>query len=192
MLKSDYTGNTLRQPLLKRYMRPELVYMTCFGIVLVAVSASGAEWWDIAGGRLVHTIISQSTHYRSISHILYTSKTCHLTLSASFWTPQHSNQTPLWHGAPLKPWLTWVKCLKHYGCQIMKWTEMYAWGSAAFSCKHGGGGWTRRGHLQPTCEPLFHQNKPSCFATIHHQCMYFIYCQHQRNKNEVIVCRREH
>ncbi len=81
-------------------MHPELVYMTCFGIAPVAVPASGIKWGNIAGGRLVHTIISQSTHYGSISHILYTSKTCHLMLSASLWTPQRLNPTPLWHGAP--------------------------------------------------------------------------------------------
>ena len=39
------------QPLLKRHMRLELVHMTCFSIVLVAVSASGAEWGNIAGGQ---------------------------------------------------------------------------------------------------------------------------------------------
>lgn len=82
------------------HVRPQPVYVTCFSIVLV-VSAAGAEWENITGGGLVHTIISQSTHYRSISRILYTSKTCHLMLRASRCTPQHSKLTPPWHRAPL-------------------------------------------------------------------------------------------
>lgn len=60
-----------------------LSYLTCFGIVPPSVDA---RWGNVAGGGLVHTIIWQSSHYRSISHILRSSTTCQLMLSASFWT----------------------------------------------------------------------------------------------------------
>lgn len=60
-----------------------LSYMTCFGIVLPSLDW---RWGNVAGGGLVHTIIWQSSHYRSISHILHSSTTCQLMLSASCWT----------------------------------------------------------------------------------------------------------
>ena len=156
MCKSNYIS--------QRAPPPRLVSMTCFGIVPPAVTACGAVWGNIAGGGPVHTIISQSTHYRSISHILCTSRTCHLTLSASFWTLKPN--TSLARGST--PTMTHLSEM-HQTLQLPNFevhSNVCNMGLVAFSCKH-----REEGTLQPTCKPPSHQNM-SYFTTIHHEYTY--------------------
>lgn len=73
--------------------------VTCFSTVLLLAVSGAKVRRNIAGGGLVHTIIRQSNHYRSISHILYSGTACHLMLSPSFWTLEPS--TSLSRGSTL-------------------------------------------------------------------------------------------
>lgn len=116
----DYIANALRQPLLERRMPPQLVYVTCFGIVLglwswVRKHSGGVGGW---GGSCIP--LSHKALITGVSPVsLIPAK--HVTSRST-----HSNPTLLWHSAVFKPWLTWVKCIKLHGCQIVKRREMYA------------------------------------------------------------------
>lgn len=157
-------------------VRPELAYMTCFGIVLVAVS--GAEVRKHSGRRacayhyptkhslqeyLPYPLYQHDMSPHALRLILNT-QAQHL-----FGTGLHSNHDSLeWNASNITDAKLWSeqKC-------------MYVWGLAPWS---------------PPASPLLIKTNRQSFATIYHEWIYiyfyFIYCRHQSHKNE--VCRREH
>ena len=174
----DYTTFTHRQALLERASWACLrdMFRHCF--------PSWVRWREV-GPCIPLSDKALITRVSAVS-----SKAAQHVTSRSPPPPQRSNPTPRWQGAALEPWLTWVKCLKHHSCQIMKWTEMYARGLASSSCKLRD--W---GRIQPhaTTPPL---NEKQTTMFCHHISwaqtgfFYSIYCQHQSHKNR--VCRWEH
>lgn len=108
-------------------VRPQLADVTCFSIVLLAVSGAGVRKHR---GRLCIPLSDKAliTGVSPISSI----PARHVT-SCSPPHSEHSSPTAPWHGAALQPWLTGVKCFKHYRCQILQWAEMYVQGLATWN-----------------------------------------------------------